>query len=318
MKFILRRCVIALITMFLVSVFCFLAFAVIRGDPAVFLTGIDGTEEQYAALREEMGLNQNVFLRYFDWLSRFLSGNPGNSMRFRGEAISAMVSQRLPVSVTLAILSLFFVLLISVPASLFTVRREGSIVDRAVNFFTAAGISAPGFFLGLLFIFIFGFGLRLFIPGEYIDYRENFAGFIGCLCFPALAIAIPNAAVLVKFLRSSLFAELQSDYVRTARSKGADRLYILRRHVFKNACIPAITVLGMIIAEVFSGSIVIEQVFTIPGIGRLLIAAIGSRDYPLIQALMVYIAFLVVAANTLADIAIMIIDPRIRPTREIR
>ena len=318
MKFILRRCVIALITMFLVSVFCFLAFSVIRGDPAVFLAGIDGTEEQYAALREEMGLNQNIFLRYFDWLARFLSGNPGNSMRFRGEAISVMLAQRLPVSVTLALLSLFFVLLISVPASLFTVRREGSAVDRAVNFFTAAGISAPGFFLGLLFIFIFGFGLRLFIPGEYIDYRENFAGFIGCLCFPALAIAIPNAAVLVKFLRSSLFAELQSDYVRTARSKGADRLYILRRHVLKNACIPAITVFGMIIAEVFSGSIVIEQVFTIPGIGRLLIAAIGSRDYPLIQALMVYIAFLVVAANTLADIAIMIIDPRIRPTREIR
>ena len=304
--------------MFLVSVFCFLVFSVIRGDPASLAPGIEATPQQLAALREEMGLNQNIFLRYIDWLSRFLSGNPGNSLRFRGEAISAMVSQRLPVSVTLALLSLFFVLLISAPVSLLTVRREGSAVDRAVNFLTAAGISAPGFFLGLLFIFIFGFGLRFFIPGEYIDYRENFAGFIGCLCFPALAIAIPNAAVLVKFLRSSLFAELQSDYVRTARSKGADRLYILRRHVLKNACIPAITVFGMIIAEVFSGSIVIEQVFTIPGIGRLLIAAIGSRDYPLIQALMVYIAFLVVAANTLADIAIMIIDPRIRPTREIR
>jgi len=304
--------------MFLVSVLCFLAFNVIRGNPASLLAGLDGTPEQLAMLREQMGLNDGVFPRYVKWLSAFLSGNPGNSIYFRGEPISAMIAERLPVSLSLALLSLFFVLLISLPASLLTVRREGNAVDRVVNFLTAAGISAPGFFLGLLFIFIFGFTFRLFIPGEYIDYRENFGGFLGCLCFPSLAIAIPNAAVLVKFLRGSLFQELQSDYVRTARSKGADRNYILRRHVLKNASIPAITVLGMIIAEVFSGSIVIEQVFTIPGIGRLLIAAISSRDYPLIQALMVYIAFLVVAANTLADIAILIIDPRIRPAREIR
>jgi ABC-type dipeptide/oligopeptide/nickel transport system permease component len=304
--------------MFLVSIFCFLAFAVIRGDPASYLAGINATPQQLSALREEMGLDRNIFIRYFDWLINLLSGNPGNAFTFRGEAISTMIAQRLPVSITLALLSLFFILLISVPASLLTVKKEGSAVDNIVNFFTAAGISAPGFFLGLLFIFIFGFILKLFIPGEYIDYKENFFGFLGCLCFPSLAIAIPNAAVLVKFLRGSLFQELKSDYVRTARSKGADRLYILRRHVLKNAMIPAVTVLGMIIAEVFSGSIIIEQVFTIPGIGRLLIAGIGSRDYPLIQALMIYIAFVIVATNTLADIVIMIIDPRIKPARDIK
>ena len=304
--------------MFLVSVFCFLTFSVIRGDPASLIAGMDATPEQLAALREEMGLNKNVFSRYFDWLSRFLTGNPGNSLRFRGEAISSMIAQRLPVSFSLALLSLFFVLLISIPVSLLTVRREGGIADRVVTFFTAAGISAPGFFLWLLFIFFFGFIMNIFIPGGYIDYRENFFGFIGCLFFPALAIAIPNAAVMVKFLRGSLFQEMQSDYVRTVKSKGANPLYILRRHVLKNACLPAITVLGMIVAEVFSGSIVIEQVFSIPGIGRLLIAAISSRDYPLIQALMVYIAFIVVAANTIADIAIIIIDPRIRPSGEVK
>jgi len=170
----------------------------------------------------------------------------------------------------------------------------------------------------LLFIFFFGFCLKLFIPGEYIDYSENFFGFLRCLCFPALAIAIPNAAVLVKFLRGSLFQELKSDYVVTARSKGADSLYILRKHVLKNALLPAVTIFAMIIAEVFSGSIVIEQVFTIPGIGRLLISAISSRDYPLIQSLMVYIACIIIAANALADIAIMIIDPRIRESKDIR
>lgn len=312
MKYILKRVIIAVITMFLVSVFCFLAFSVIRGDIASVLAGTETTPEQMEALREEMGLDRNVILRYFDWLFNFLSGNPGNSLRFRGEAISSLITERLPVSFMLAVLSLLLVLLIALPLSVLTVKYEGGIIDRIVNFLTAAGMSMPGFFLGLLFIFIFGFGLRLFIPGQYIDYRDNFWGFAGSLFFPALAIAIPNAAVLSKFLRGSIFQELKSDYVRTVKSKGAGRLYILRRHVFKNAVIPAITVFGMIVAEVFSGSIIIEQVFTIPGIGRLLIAAIGSRDYPLIQALIVYIAFVVVAANTLADIAIMIIDPRIR------
>jgi len=303
--------------MFLVSILCFLVFSVIRGDPASALGGIWVSPEQLAEIRAAMGLGNNIFSRYINWLSAFLAGNPGNSLSFRGEAISAMIAQRIPVSVSLALLSLVLVLIISVPVSLLTIKKEGGILDRIVNFLTAAGISTPGFFLGLLFIFIFGFTFRLFIPGEYINYKENFGGFLGCLFFPALAIAFPNAAVMVKFLRSSLFHELQSDYVRTAKSKGADSFYILRRHILKNAIIPSIAVMGMVIADVFSGSVIIEQVFSIPGIGRLLIAAITSRDYPLIQALMVYLAFIVVAANALADMFIIIIDPRIRTTSRV-
>lgn len=317
MFFLLRRILIALITLFLVSVLCFFSFSVIRGDPASALGGIWISPEQLSQIREEMGLNKNVFLRYFDWLFKFVSGNPGYSYSFRGEEISSLIFERLPVSITLALLSLFLILVISVPLSLLTVKKKGSAIDITVNVFTAAGVSTPGFFIGLLFIFFFGFTFNLFVPGNYIDYRESISGFLSCLFFPALAIAIPNTAILTKFLRSSLFSELDSEYVRTARSKGAGRLYIMRCHVLKNACLPAVTVLGMIIAEVFSGSIIIEQVFSIPGIGRLLIAAIGSRDYPLIQSLLVYIAFIVVFANTLADIVNLTLDPRIRRTKEI-
>jgi len=312
LNFILRRILTALVTMLLVSLFCFLLFSVIRGDAAVFLSDIHSTPEQVEVLREELGLNKNIFVRYFDWLINFITGNPGTSFRFRGESISSVIAQRLPVTLTLALLSLFFIILIAVPVSLLTVKKEGALVDRIINILTAAGISTPGFFLGLLFIWFFGFILKLFLPGMYIDYNDSFWGFIGCLVFPAVAIAIPNAAILIKFLRGSLFQELKSDYVRTAKSKGASYRYILRHHVLKNALIPAITMFGMIIAEVLSGSIVIEQVFSIPGLGRLLIAAISSRDYPLLQALMVYIAFIIVLANTLADITIMIIDPRIK------
>jgi ABC-type dipeptide/oligopeptide/nickel transport system permease component len=300
--------------MFLVSIICFLVFSVIRGDPASALGGIWVTPEQLANMRAAMGLDSNVFVRYGNWLSAFIAGQPGNSLSFRGESVGVLISQRIPASLTLALLSFFLVLLISILLSLLTIKSKGSLLDRIVNLLTAAGISTPGFFLGLLFIFIFGFTFRFFIPGEYIDYRESFAGFLGCLFFPALAIAIPNTAVMVKFLRSSLFHELQSDYVRTAKSKGAVAFYILRRHILKNAIIPSIAVLGMVVADVLSGSVIIEQVFSIPGIGRLLIAAITSRDYSLIQALMVYIAFIVVAANALADMFIIIIDPRIRTT----
>ena len=312
MSYIIKRATIAVITMILVSIFCFLAFSVIRGDPASLLAGVSAAPEQLELLREEIGLNRNVFERYFLWLTGFFSGNLGNSLRFPGETVSNLILTRLPVSITLAFLALIFILLIAIPVSLLSVRREGSLIDRIVNIFTAAGISIPGFFLGLLFIWFFGIGLKFFSPGVFVHWRVNFWGFIGSLCFPALAIAIPNAAVLTKFLRSSLFKEQKSDYVRTVRSKGAKRSHILCRHVLRNAVVPSVTVLGMIIAEIFSGSIVIEQVFTIPGIGRLLIAAISSRDYPLIQNLVVYIAFVVVLANTLADITIQIIDPRIK------
>ena len=317
MQFIVKRLAAALITLLLVSVFSFLAFSVIRGDPASLILGINATAEQVEALRVEMGLDRSIPVRYFQWLGIFLSGNPGNSLRFQGESISALVRDRLPVSVTLALLSLLLVVLIAVPVSLFSVRRENGIADRMLNVCTAIGISIPNFFLGVLFIWIFGIGLRLFNAGVYVDYRVNFGGFIGSLFFPALAIAIPNAAVLAKFLRSSLFKEQRSDYVRTALSKGADAHYALRHHALRNALVPSITVMGMIIAEVFSGSIIIEQVFAIPGIGRLLIAAITSRDYPLIQTLVLYIACIVILANTLVDIAIQIVDPRIRLEKEV-
>ena len=316
MSFILKRIVISAVTLFLVSVLCFLAFSVIRGDPASYLAGIDSSAEQMSLLREEMGLNRNIFIRYFEWLFDFLSGNPGNSYSFRGESISLLISQSFPVTLTLASLSLALIVLIAFPLSLFTVKREGNFIDNTVNIFTAAGISTPGFFLGLLLIYFFGFGLKLFIPGVFISYNESFFGFLGCLFFPALAIAIPNAAILTKFLRGSLFAELKNNYIRTAKSKGLGSFCILRKHALKNAVLPSVSIMGMIIAEIFAGSVVIEQVFTLPGTGRLLIAAITSRDYPLIQALMVYIAFLVIAANTLADIVIMSIDPRIRVTRD--
>ena len=312
MYFVIRRLAVTIITLFLVSVFTFAAFNIIPGDPAILMLGTEADEEQLTALRSEIGLDRSLIEQYISWFTGFLTGSLGYSMRFRGELISDLIIDRLPVTFFLACLSLLFIILISVPTALFSTTKKYSFLDRLANTFTAVSISTPGFFLGVLFIWIFGITLRFFVPGSYISYQEDFILFLGYLVFPALAIAIPNAAIVAKFLRGSIFQELRKGYVDTAYSKGASQKTVLYRHVFKNALIPAITLMGMIIGDIFSGSIIIEQVFTIPGIGRLLIASITSRDYPLIQTLVMYIALIVILANTLVDIAIQIIDPRIR------
>jgi len=317
MGFIGKRLVITALTLFLVSVLTFSAFRLIPGDAALLALGIDATEAQIEALRSEMGLDRSYPEQYFSWLQGLLSGNLGYSTRFRGASVSGMIMERLPVTLTLAALSFVLIIIISVPVSLFAVKKENSLANHIINTVTALNISIPGFFLSVILIWIFGIVFRVFIPGAYVCYTENIPAFLGSLFFPALAIALPNAALVVKFLRSSVLRELQSDYVRTAKSKGISRSGILRRHILKNASLPAITLLGMITGEILSGSIVIEQVFGIPGMGRLLLASITARDYIMIETIVVYIAFAVILANTLADIILQIVDPRIRISQKV-
>ena len=312
MRFIGNRLAITLVTLLLVSILSFGAFHLIPGDAALLSLGIEASEEQIASLRSEWGLDKSIPEQYLSWLFKFFTGSLGNSSRFRGASIAGMIRERLPVTFSLALLSLFFILLVAIPVSLLPIKSETHFLNAVINTLTAINISMPGFFLGVVFIWVFGLILRIFIPGAYVDYRTDYAAFMGYLIFPALAIALPNAAILVKFLRTSIYREWGKDYVRTARSKGASQKRALHKHALKNACLPALTILGMIIGEVFSGSIVVEQVFTIPGIGRLLIASITSRDFLMVETLVVYIAFIIILANTLVDIAIQVIDPRIR------
>jgi len=316
MGFIAKRLAITAITLLLVSIVTFGAFRLIPGDAALLALGIDATEAQIQALREEMGLDRSYPARYFSWLQGLFTGNLGYSTRFMGVPVSQMITERLPVTLTLAALSFILIILISVPVSLFAVKKENSFPCHIINTFTALSISIPGFFLGVLLTWIFGIVFRVFVPGAFVPHSENFIFFLGGLFFPALAIALPNAALVVKFLRTSVFRELRSDYVRTAKSKGSNSSRILRRHVLKNASLPAITLLGMITGEILAGSVVIERVFGIPGMGMLLLASITARDYIMIETIVVYIAFAVIMANTLADIVLRIVDPRISVTEK--
>lgn len=311
MKFYLKKAAGFLLTLFLVSVLSFLAFNVIPGDPAQLILGTEATPESIAALHEKLGLNGSLPARYGRWASGLLRGDLGTSIQY-SKPVAELIGGRIPVTAALALLSLLLVVVLSVPAGVYAAKKRGSAVGRLLDAAAMLNLSLPGFFLGIVMIWVFGVLLHVFTPGGYVDYRQDFGGFLRYLIFPAVAVALPNAAVAAKFIRNSVSAELRSDYVLTALGKGCGEVRILYRHVLKNAVIPAIALFGMMTAEVFSGSIIVEQVFGLPGVGRLLISSVASRDFPLIESLVVYLAALVVAANFLADLFMQAADPRIR------
>lgn len=306
-----KKLVQLVITVFLVSVLTFAAFQLVPGDPARVKLGIQASEEQVAALRTQMGLDESVLVRYADWIKGLFTGDAGISLQYP-QPVSELVAKRIPVTLTLALLGLGLTLLIGMPLGLVAARRPGGLLDRCVQAFSQFNLAVPPFFMGLLLTLLFGFVLHWTRVGQYNDYKDGYFAFAAGLLVPALALALPRAAMVSNFLRGALIGQLRSDYVRTARSKGATDRRVLYRHVFQNALIPVLSTLGIIMAELLGGSLIIEQVFNLPGIGRLLITSIGFRDFPVIQTIVVYIAAMVVMVNILIDFLYRVVDPRIR------
>lgn len=311
MKTILKKLTALIITLFMVSVLAFLAFQIIPGDPTTKMLGTEATPEAIAALRSDLGLDRPIMARYFDWLGSFISGDMGISYSYR-TPVGEMIAQKLPVTALLTVLSFLFTVGLSIPLGTLAGSVRSKVLDRCITVLDQIFMSVPPFFLGILACYLCGIVLKLFVPGGYVSLESDFWGCVGYLVFPALSIAIPRAAMTVKMLRASIYKELHQDYVRTAQSRGAGRWSILFRHVLKNALIPVITFLAVSMAEILTGSIIIEQVFTVPGIGRLLLASIGSRDFPVVQAIVVLLATWIVVVNYLADLLNLLADPRIR------
>lgn len=309
MKPILKKLTTLIITLLLVSFITFLIFDLIPGDPATAMLGTSATKKQLEVMRESMGLNDPFIERYIRWGKGLLGGDMGQSYQYR-MPVSDLIGDRIPVTATLAVFSFLLIIFISVPLGILSAKKKNGITDKAITFTTQFFMAVPPFFMGILLTILFGIVLKLFTPGKYISYEEDILGYFSYLLVPAMAIAIPKIAMLVKYLRGSIIEQLGTDYVRTAYSKGYGNNAVLYKHVLKNALIPAITFLGMVVGEIFAGSIIIEQVFAIPGIGRLLIGAIASRDYPVVSVVVVYIAAMVIGVNFLVDILYRKIDPR--------
>ena len=311
MKYIVKKLFALIISLLIVSFLAFLAFSIIPGDPTSKILGMDATPEQIAALRAELGLDRPVLVRYWEWLTNFIRGDLGTSYNYN-LPVSQMLADKLPVTAVLTLISFVFTVALAIPLGIMAGSIRSKVLDHIFTAVDQIFMSIPQFFIGIIMCFVLGLTLRLFVPGEFVSYTQSWSKFLYYLIFPALAIAIPRIAMTAKMLRGSIRNELKRDYVRTAQSRGNPRRAILSRHVVRNAMIPVITFLAISMAEIMTGTIVVEQVFTIPGIGRLLISSISNRDFPVVQAIVVIMAAWIVLVNFLADIINQFVDPRIR------
>ncbi len=311
MKYALKRILMLVLTMVIVSFLTFLAFELISGDPAEAKLGTEATPERLAALRHEMGLDRPFPVRYVSWLAGFVSGDLGTSYNY-DMPVWELIAPKLEVTLCLCLLSFVLITAVSIPLAIWSYRWTGTAFDAVRTAFNQLCMAVPPFFTGILMSYFFGIVMRLFIPGDFPDLRTDFGEAVTHLFFAAICLGIPRAAMTVRMMRSTVIGEMQKAYVRTAISRGNDRRGVLTRHVLKNSLTSAVTFLGQTMAELIGGSVVVEQVFGIPGLGRLLVYSISNRDYPVVETLVVILAFWVVLAGTLADLINQRIDPRLR------
>lgn len=311
MKTLVKRVLLLIATLLLVTILAFVGFSIIPGDPTSSILGVEATPEQIAALRDRLGLDLPIWQRYLHWLGGLLTGNLGESYNY-GMPVAQLLSTCVTHTLTLAVLAFVLIVAISLPLGIIAARYEGGVVDRVLTILNQITMSVPNFVAGILLVYVFGLVLRLFQPGAIVTPQAGWGPYLWYMLFPALAVALPRSAMTVKMLRGSILSELGQDYIRTAYSKGNSKTSALWRHVLRNAMIPVVTFLAMTVADIMAGSIVVEQVFGIPGLGKMLVTSIGNRDYPVVQAIVVLIATVVVVCNFAADLLYRVMDPRLR------
>ena len=310
MKPVIKKIITTVLTLVIVSFLLFLAFELIPGDPARAKLGTDATPEQIAALRAQMGLDRPLLERYVTWLFAFFTGDFGTSYSY-SMPVGEMILDKLPITVTLTLMAFCMTVIISIPLAILMAKHEGGITDSILSAINQVIMAVPPFFSGILLTLFFGVLLKLFVPGDFVSYDVDMGKFLSYLFFPALAIALPKIAMAVKMLKSSLLAEMKNDYTKTAYSRGNDTSGVLYKHVLKNAFLPVLTFFGMALADIFTGSIVVEKVFNIPGIGRILMTSISNRDYPVVEAIIMMMALVVIVTNLCVDLIYRKMDPRI-------
>jgi peptide/nickel transport system permease protein len=287
-----------------ITIVAFLLLRVMPGDPATLMLGSRGTAEDIAALTSQLGLDRPLWLQYLSFLSDVASGSFGRSIAYKAE-IGPLIVERLVPTLALVGLSTILAALMTVPLAMLTAVRRGSFVDHAVKVFFVAAMSMPAFWLGVLLVLLFAIVLPLF---PVSGYGEDWPTRLHHLALPAFG----TSALTIRSLRSSIIAVLGADYIDTARAKGLPESAVLWRHVFRNSVMSTISVLAVHTSWVVGGTVVIETVFGIPGLGQLLVSSISARDYPMVQGLTVTFAVLVVIINLIADIAYSLVDPRVR------
>ncbi len=308
--FFFRRIANFIVTLFVVSVIVFASMNVLPGDPALTILGLDATEDALEALRQKLGLNEPLVKRYFLWAGNAITGNFGISHSF-SVPVSELITERLPLTVSLAFLGMFCTVILAFVLGVFAAANHGRSGDWGVMVVSQLGIAIPAFWLSILLVLLFAVKLRWLPPGGFPGW-ENPADAIRSLILPTLALTLVQSAVLARVTRSSMLEVMRQDYIRTAQASGFHRRRILWRHTLPNALIPIVTIIGMQFAALVTGTIVIENVFYLPGLGKLIFQSISNRDLPTVQALVMLFAAIVIIANFIVDITYSIIDPRLK------
>ncbi len=311
LRYTLKRALSLGLSLIVASLVIFFVIEVVPGDPASFMLGLNAQPDTIAALRGELGLDVPKFERYLTWVGGMLQGDFGLSYTYR-TPVTEMIGDRIWVSLPLALYALTLSTLIAFPAGIYAASRRGKPGDMTVMGATQLGIAVPNFWFAMMLVLIFAINLRWFSAGGFVGWDKGFGAAMKSLTLPAIALALPQSAILARVMRSSLLDVLGEDFMRTARAKGLSRRQALLRHGLRNAMIPVLTIIGMQFSFLLAGAIIIEQVFFLPGLGRLIFQSISARDLIVVESVVMLLVFMVILVTFLVDLAYAAIDPRLR------
>ena len=306
-----RRFLSALVSILLAGVLVFSALLAVPGDPAEVILGINASPQSLAALRSKLGLDEPPITRFASWFWGALRFDFGDSLNYQ-KPVAGLIANRLGVSLSLALGGALLACLIALPLGIFAALRRGTVLDPVIIIASQVGAAIPSFWLGLMLILLFSVELGWLPAAGFTPWSRSPTGFLRSLLLPVLALGLGQAAVMTRMTRSAMLEVLSQDYIRTAKAKGLASLRVIGKHGLRNALVTLVTILGLSLSNLLIGSIIVEQVFSLPGLGRLALTAIGTRDFPLLQAEVMVYASAIVLLSFLVDISYGFLDPRIR------
>lgn len=309
-KYILRRIINMIPTLLIVAIIVFLITRMIPGDPAAVMLGPQASVQEIEALTEQLGLNEPLYVQFFDYISNLLKGNLGDSLAYNQPVID-LIKDRFPNTVVLAISALLIAIMIGVPAGMIAATRQNSLLDYAVTTVSLIGVSMPVFWLGVMLVLFFSVNLGWFPATGMGSMEDGIGKYVSHLILPSITLATIPMAQFARITRSSMLEVISQDYVKTARSKGLAEFFVIGKHAFKNALTPLLTVLGLQVSSLLGGAVLTETIFSWPGMGLLIMNAIDKRDFVVVQGTVLFIALIFVVVNLLIDILYKVVNPKI-------
>jgi len=310
-RIILRRMMVAVPTIILVSMLVFALQKLLPGDPVLTMAGEERDPAVLEYLRDKYRLNDPIPVQYFAWIGQVVQGDFGISLR-TDAPVTELIAQKLPVTIQLAAMAMVFALLIGIPAGIIAAVRKGTTVDYAANIFALSGLSIPNFWLGIMLILLVSVEWRLLPASGYVSPSQDLWLSLKTMLMPSFVLGNALAATLMRHTRSAMLGVLRSDYIRTARAKGLLGPAVVLKHAFRNALVPIVTLVTLLFGELLAGAVLTEQVFTIPGFGKLIVDAVFNRDYAVVQGVVLCTAIGFIVMNLLADVLYILINPRLR------